>query len=122
MYDKRGLFVFLVCWVIAFSVVCNSQDKRITKEVESKFLADNVLSSAKIDVSSQDGKVQLDGKVIGQSEADRAIQLARTVSGVHEVESHLQIDTHITNKDIKQRVEQGQDAAKKQNKDQSKPQ
>jgi len=118
MQSKRRLILFLIVCSITCLVACNSQDQRITKEVLSRLLHDGSLTSAKIDVSTHHGTVTLDGKVIGQTEADHAIQIARSVPGVRAVDTHLEIDTHITNKEIHERVEQGQEAAQEQNQQQ----
>ncbi len=61
-------------------------DSTITTKVKSSFVADPTVSALAISVSTADGVVSLSGIVNSQAERQRAIQLARGVSGVKEVD------------------------------------
>jgi osmotically-inducible protein OsmY len=64
-------------------------DADITVRVKTVFLADAV---AKIDVETSRGVVTLSGRVTSKAEETKAIALARTVRGVVDVKSTLQIE------------------------------
>jgi hyperosmotically inducible periplasmic protein len=65
------------------------EDGSITAAVKMRFANDEVVSAGKIDVDTSNGIVTLNGTVGSQAEADRAIELAQTVSGVKNVRSNL---------------------------------
>jgi hyperosmotically inducible protein len=64
-------------------------DATITAGVKMKFAKDDVVRAYKIDVDTRDGKVLLSGEVKSEVEAKRAIELAKSVEGVTEVNSVL---------------------------------
>ena len=67
-------------------------DADITVRVKTVFLADAVDDVAKIDVETSRGVVTLSGRVTSKAEETKAIALARTVKGVVDVKSTLQIE------------------------------
>ena len=66
-------------------------DASITAAVKMKFAHDEVVSARNIDVDTDDGIVTLTGVVTSRAEADRAVQLAWTASGVKNVRSQLAV-------------------------------
>jgi osmotically-inducible protein OsmY len=68
-----------------------NDDASITAQVKTVLLNDPQVNATKIDVSSQNGVVTMSGTVRSKAEEDRAIQLARQVSGVKDVRSSLKI-------------------------------
>lgn len=112
-------FVLLNCIVMlsflfVSAVRADDRDQGITDAVTQKLLTDETTPAAAIDVSTKDGVVTLKGKVIGSKEADRAVELARAVPGVVKVNSELKVDTHITNSDVKDRLETREETTEKQ--------
>ncbi|HEX6733902.1 MAG TPA: BON domain-containing protein [Azonexus sp.] len=68
------------------------QDSAITAKVKARLASDKMSSLAKIRVDTdRDGVVYLSGKVASQSEAERAITVARETEGVRTVLSDLQV-------------------------------
>jgi osmotically-inducible protein OsmY len=67
-------------------------DADITVRVKTVFLADALDDVAKIDVETSRGVVTLSGRVTSKAEETKAIGLARTVKGVVDVKSMLQIE------------------------------
>jgi len=67
------------------------QDARITAEINAKFIQDDQVSAADIDVDTYNGVVTLWGNVPDQAVVDRAILLAEAVKGVRKVVSRLKI-------------------------------
>jgi hyperosmotically inducible periplasmic protein len=65
------------------------EDGSITAAVKMRFANDEIVSAGNIDVDTSNGIVTLNGTVGTQAEADRAIELAQTVSGVKNVRSNL---------------------------------
>lgn len=66
-------------------------DATTTTRVKTALLNDPAVTSTDIDVDTQAGIVTLSGKVRSKAEADRALQVVRTVPGVKEVKSQLTI-------------------------------
>jgi hyperosmotically inducible protein len=69
-------------------------DAGITTKVKMKFAEDSQVSALNIDVTTKDGVVSLKGDVKSQAEADRAIELTRTVDGVRSVRSDLVVKSN----------------------------
>jgi osmotically-inducible protein OsmY len=67
-------------------------DAEITTKVKTVFLNNPLNSVARIDVDTSEGVVTLSGRVTSKAEEDKAIALARTVKGVVDVKSTLQIE------------------------------
>jgi hyperosmotically inducible periplasmic protein len=68
-------------------------DTAITASVKSKFMTDENVAARNIEVETENGIVTLRGKVATQTEADRAIDLAKGAEGVRLVHSYLKVDT-----------------------------
>jgi BON domain-containing protein len=92
-----------------------TSDSKISDSIKQDFKADEKLSGADINVHVDHGVVTLRGKVIGTAEADRAVSIARSIPGVVRVDSKLEIDRTITNKDVKDTVENNEKLIKEQN-------
>lgn len=67
-------------------------DAKVTTEVKTVFLNHPSLAIARIDVETSAGVVTLSGRVTSKDEEATAIALARTVKGVVDVKSTLQIE------------------------------
>jgi len=67
-------------------------DAQITTEVKTVFLNQPLDSVARIEVETASGVVTLSGRVTSKDEEAKAIALARTVKGVVDVKSTLQIE------------------------------
>jgi osmotically-inducible protein OsmY len=66
-------------------------DTTTTTRVKTALLNDEAVGGLRIDVDTFKGVVTLSGRVKSQAEKERAINLARRVSGVTEVKDALQI-------------------------------
>ena len=66
-------------------------DATITTRVKTAFVNDPVVGALRIDVDTFKGVVTLSGRVKSKEEEARAIKLARSISGVSDVKSTLQI-------------------------------
>lgn len=75
----------------AEAVVDKTTDASITSAIKMKLASDDLTDALDINVDTSNGMVTLKGQVSSQAEADRAIELARTVEGVKDVSSELQI-------------------------------
>jgi hyperosmotically inducible protein len=64
-------------------------DTVLTTKIKSTFLGDSRLKMLDINVKTFKGTVQISGFVDTQKEADRAVQLARTIKGVKAVNNSL---------------------------------
>jgi ABC-type Na+ efflux pump permease subunit len=66
-------------------------DATITTRVKTALLNDSDIGALRIDVNTAGGVVTLSGDVKSKAEADRAVQVARTIQGVKDVRSSLRI-------------------------------
>ena len=67
-------------------------DATITTRVKTAFINDPVVGALRIDVDTFKGVVTLSGRVKSKDEETKAIALARTIKGVNDVKSTLQIE------------------------------
>jgi osmotically-inducible protein OsmY len=67
-------------------------DATITTRVKTAFINDPVVGAARIDVDTFKGVVTLSGRVKSKDEEAKAIAIARSVNGVSQVKSTLQIE------------------------------
>jgi osmotically-inducible protein OsmY len=97
-YGFVGCFVLVV--VMVALVACASTSKQestgeyiddsvITTKVKALIAADDFLKSFQISVETYKGSVQLSGFVDSQKAVDKAVQIARSVSGVKAVKNSL---------------------------------
>jgi hyperosmotically inducible periplasmic protein len=73
------------------SVKSAVSDASITASVNAELARDNELSALRIDVDTNGGKVALKGTAPNAEARERAAKLARSVSGVTEVDNQLAI-------------------------------
>ncbi|MEN3337925.1 MAG: hypothetical protein V7647_1601 [Acidobacteriota bacterium] len=66
-------------------------DAVVTTRVKTIFINDPTIGAARIDVETFKGVVTLSGRVQSKAQEARAIELARTVRGVTDVKSNLQV-------------------------------
>ena len=64
-------------------------DATITTKVKSEFVADKTVDATNIKVETYKGTVQLSGFAKSQAEINRAVQIARNVSGVQSVKNDV---------------------------------
>jgi hyperosmotically inducible protein len=67
-------------------------DATITARVKTALLNDPQVAGLKIDVDTTLGVVTMSGVVKSEREAQRAVELARGISGVKDVKSTLQVN------------------------------
>ena len=60
-------------------------DQWITTKIKSKFIADTDISAFKINIDTENGVVTLTGKVNSQTEAEKAVLIAKNTKGVKNV-------------------------------------
>ena len=66
-------------------------DSWITTKVKTQLIGDTSVSGTSINVETFRGVVQLSGFAATQAEADRAVKLAREVSGVKSVKNDIRL-------------------------------
>ena len=66
------------------------KDSVITSIVVEKLQSDSQLKGSGIDVETKDGEVTLKGMVNSNADINRAVQLARSIDGVKNVDNRLQ--------------------------------
>lgn len=92
-------FLALALLLPLFAVACaggrpvanTMDDATITARVKTVLLNDPQVNATKIDVSTSNGVVVMSGQVRSKAEEERAIQLARQVSGVKDVKANLTV-------------------------------
>lgn len=68
-----------------------ADDLTITANVKTALLNEPSITAPRIDVATAQGVVTLSGRVASKQEEEKAIQLARSIAGVVDVKSTLQI-------------------------------
>ena len=98
--NRHRLGALLVALAIAlpFVAACGKtvgetiDDATVTTRVKTAFINDPVVGALRIDVDTFKGVVTLSGRVKSKDEETKAIALARTIKGVKDVKSTLQIE------------------------------
>ncbi|HRO59894.1 MAG TPA: BON domain-containing protein [Burkholderiaceae bacterium] len=67
------------------------EDATITAKIKSALVSDASTRTSNIDVDTKGGIVILEGTVVNDAQALRAIQLARAVEGVRSVTNNLRL-------------------------------
>ena len=68
-----------------------ADDPTITTRVKTALINDPVVGASRIDVDTSNGVVTLSGRVKSKEEEEKAIAVARSIRGVSDVKSSLQI-------------------------------
>jgi len=97
---RQRFTAFLAALVMALPMIaaCGKtvgetiDDATITTRVKTAFINDPVVGALRIDVDTFKGVVTLSGRVKTKDEETKAIALARTINGVKDVKSTLQIE------------------------------
>jgi hyperosmotically inducible protein len=79
--------------IVLLAVACAQPDPVITGKVKATLAVDSTVKAAQIEVATKDGVVTLTGNLNSQAEKDRAIEIARTMSGVKNVVDMLAVRT-----------------------------
>jgi osmotically-inducible protein OsmY len=98
---KNRFTVLLLAVVLALPLLaaCGTtvsetiDDATITTRVKTAFVNEPSLQFVRIDVDTFKGVVTLSGRVKSKSEETKAIELAKSIKGVTEVKSTLQIES-----------------------------
>ena len=67
-------------------------DATITAKVKAAYLADEAVKGLKINVTTNEGVVTLDGSVASEREHQRAIQIAQGTEGVARIDDKLRVN------------------------------
>jgi hyperosmotically inducible protein len=81
----------LLSGACAPSVAANTDDASITARVRTVLLNDTEIGARSIEVATSSGVVTISGVVRTPAEATRAVNLARQVEGVRDVQTSLQV-------------------------------
>lgn len=102
MKQLKNVPLFFVALLFSFLMGCAStpqqegmgeyvDDVILTTKVKALIFNDNNLKSSEISVETFKGVVQLSGFVSSQAEIDRAVEVARSVSGVTSVKNDMRL-------------------------------
>ena len=96
---KRPAWILLACLILTAGCAAAGRsgvspaldDATITTQVKTALINSPIDNVARIDVETRQGVVILSGRVNSKDEEAKAVALARTVKGVTDVKSALQI-------------------------------
>ena len=108
---RKLLVIYMMILVCCYLGCKGNDDAKITTEIKTKISENERLDAADIEVHSKEGIVTLQGKVLGHEEENSAIEIARSVSGVTNVVSKLEVDTQLKSSEIEERVEKNEEVA-----------
>lgn len=89
-----GIALIAPLWLSACGAATSQlafDDPTITTRVKTALINDPVVGPARIDVDTFKGVVTLSGRVKSKDDEAKALALARTIAGVTDVKSSLQI-------------------------------
>ena len=69
-----------------------ADDREIELRVQSALFKDKRLSGSALNVKASGGTVEISGRADSQSQADRAVQIARAVPGVRSVMNEIRVN------------------------------
>ena len=75
------------------SLACAQPDVVLTTKIKSTMAVDSTVKASQIEVTTKDKVVTLTGNLNSQAEKDRALEIARTTSGVKDVVDMLSVRT-----------------------------
>jgi hyperosmotically inducible protein len=73
------------------AIACSHTDPGVTAAVKAKLAADDMVKAYKIDVDTNGGVVRLSGTVDTAEAKTRAVRVARTTTGVTDVQDQLSV-------------------------------
>lgn len=76
------------------TTIPNPVDQKITSSVYSKYAKEPALIGTNVSVNVDNGVVSLTGTVTSQSQADQAVITAKSVDGVKDVRSYINVTTN----------------------------
>ncbi len=85
--------LMLVIPVMLLTVACSQPDSLITAKIKTSMAADGTVKASEIEVVTKDKVVTLSGNINSQAEKDRALEIARSTSGVSNVVDMLAVRT-----------------------------
>src|SRR5262245_16853307 len=94
---RRRMLVFsqvaVAVMVVLLTAGCSQPDPVITGKVKAAMAVDSTVRASQIEVATKDGVVTLSGNIDSQAEKDRAMEIARSASGVRSVVDMLAVRT-----------------------------
>jgi hyperosmotically inducible protein len=75
------------------TLACSQPDTVLTAKIKASMAVDSTVKSSQIEVSTQNKVVTLTGNLDSQAEKDRALEIARSTSGVNDVVDMLAVRT-----------------------------
>jgi hyperosmotically inducible protein len=84
----------LVVFIVAFlTIACTQPDAVITAKIKASMAVDATVKASEIEVTTNNKVVTLSGNINSQPEKDRALEIARSTSGVADVVDMLSVRT-----------------------------
>jgi hyperosmotically inducible periplasmic protein len=93
---RSSLMIFLVALV---TMACTQPDTIITAKIKTSMAADSTVKASEIQVATDHKVVILTGNLNSQAEKDRALEIARSTSGVTNVVDMLSVRTSVDSGD-----------------------
>lgn len=88
---RRATLLLGIAALVGTMVACSQTDPGVTTAVKAKLAADDVVKAYKIDVDTRGGVVTLSGTVDTAQARTRAVEVARTTTGVTGVQDQLAV-------------------------------
>jgi len=79
--------------ITALSIACAAPDSVVTAEVRARLAADTTVNSSELEVATDKKVVTLTGNLNTQAEKDRALEIARSTTGVENVVDMISVRT-----------------------------
>ena len=79
--------------ITALSIACAAPDSVVTAEVRARLAADTTVNASELEVATDKKVVTLTGNLNTQAEKDRALEIARSTTGVENVVDMISVRT-----------------------------
>jgi osmotically-inducible protein OsmY len=98
------LLVGLAAVIAALTAGCGRSDATVQSDVQQQLAADPATSSAHLTVTVKDGVAQIQGETDTMAQQQRALDVARAVKGVTQVESEMRLNDAALTQDVKKAI------------------
>jgi osmotically-inducible protein OsmY len=88
----------------ALTAGCGRSDATVQSDVQQQLAADSVTSSAHLTVTVQDGVATIKGETDTMAQQQRALDVARAVKGVKQVQSEMRFSDAMLTQEVKKAI------------------
>jgi osmotically-inducible protein OsmY len=101
----RSTVLLVGCLVVAaMTTACGRSDSAVQQELQQQLAADATTSGARLTVAVQEGIARLSGETETMAQQTRAVEIARSIKGVKDVQSQMRLNDAALQRAVKDAV------------------